>query len=103
MNIVSALWHGQVPLARTAWLCGGVLLIAVLSPILVLTALQSPWIYSPWMLPLCAFVLLYAAFIAVAIWRSANNYGGWVAWRALAKGSVVVVFMQTAAQLAVGS
>ena len=51
-------------------------------------------------LPLCVFVLLYAAFIAVAIWRSANNYDGWVAWRALAKGSVVIVFMQTAAQLA---
>jgi len=49
---------------------------------------------------LCLFVLLYAAFIAVAIWRSANNYGGWVAWRALAKGSVLVVFLHTAVQLA---
>jgi hypothetical protein len=52
------------------------------------------------MIPICIVALLYAAFIAVAIWRSANNYGGWVAWRALAKGSVVVVCMQTAAQLA---
>lgn len=102
MNFVMALWRGQVPLARTAWFYGGVLLVAILSPIVVLSAVKSPWIHSPWILPLCVFVLLYAAFIAVAIWRSANNYGGWVAWRALAKGSVVVVFMQTAAQLAGG-
>ena len=100
MNIVMALWRGQVPLARTAWIYGGVLLIALLSPVIVLTALRSPWIHSPLMIPLCLFALLYSAFIAVAIWRSANNYGGWVAWRALAKGSVVVVFMQTAAKLA---
>ncbi len=100
MSFVMALWRGQVPLARTAWLYGGVLLVAILSPIVVLSALKSPWIHSPLILPLCVFVLLYAAFIAVAIWRSANNYGGWIAWRALAKGSVVVVFMQTAAQLA---
>ena len=100
MNIVMALWRGQVPLARTAWIYGGVLLIALLSPIILLSAFRSPLIHSPLMIPLCLFALLYAAFIAVAIWRSANNYSGWIAWRALAKGSVVVVFMQTAAQLA---
>lgn len=100
MNIVVALWRGQVPLARTAWIYGGVLLIALLSPVILLTALRSPLLHSPLMIPICLFALIYAAFIAVAIWRSANNYGGWVAWRALAKGSVVVVFMQTAAQLA---
>ncbi len=100
MDFVVALWRGQVPLARTAWIYGGVLLIALLSPVILLTAVKSPWIHSPLMIPLCLFALAYAAFIAVAIWRSANNYGGWVAWRALAKGSVVVVFMQTAAQLA---
>ena len=100
MNIVVALWRGQVPLARTAWIYGGVLLIALLSPVILLTAVRSPLLHSPLMIPICLFALIYAAFIAVAIWRSANNYGGWVAWRALAKGSVVVVFMQTAAQLA---
>lgn len=100
MNIVVALWRGQVPLARTAWIYGGVLLIALLSPVILLTAFRSPLLHSPLMIPVCLFALIYAAFIAVAIWRSANNYGGWVAWRALAKGSVVVVFMQTAAQLA---
>jgi hypothetical protein len=30
MKIVMALWRGQVPLARTAWIYGGVLLIALL-------------------------------------------------------------------------
>jgi hypothetical protein len=100
MSIVTALWRGQVPLARTAWFYGGVLLVALVSPVIVLTAVQSPFLRSPLMLLLCVTVLVYAAFIAVAIWRSANNYGGWVAWRALAKGSVVVVFMQTAVKLA---
>lgn len=100
MNTVLALWRGQVPLARTAWFYGGVLLVALVSPVILLTVVKSPLIHSPLMIPLCVFVLLYASFIAVAIWRSANNYGGWVAWRALAKGSVVVVFMQTAVQLA---
>ncbi len=100
MNTVMALWRGQVPLARTAWFYGGVLLVAVVSPVLVLTAVKSPLLHSPLMIPLCVFVLLYAGFIAVAIWRSANNYGGWIAWRALAKASVVAVFMQTAVKLA---
>ena len=100
MTLVLELWRGQVPLARTAWVYGGLLFVALLSPILVLGAVQSPWLHSPVMIPLCLFVLVYAAFIAVAIWRSADNYSGWVAWRALAKGSVVVVFMQTAVQLA---
>ena len=85
MEIVKALWRGQVPLARTAWIYGGVLLIALLSPVILLTAFRSPFLHSPLMIPICIFALIYAAFIAVAIWRSANNYGGWVAWRALAK------------------
>ena len=100
MAIVSALWRGQVPLARTAWLYGGLLLAALLSPLFVLAAAQSPWLNSPLILPLCLFVLLYAAFIAVAIWRSADNYGGWVAWKALAKGSVLLVVLQMGLQLA---
>lgn len=100
MKFAVALWRGQVPLAQTAWIYGGVLLVALLSPVIVLSALKSPFIHSPLMLPICVAALLYAAFIAVAIWRSANNYVGWVAWRALAKGSVVIVFMQTAVKLA---
>ncbi len=102
MSMVANLWCGKIPLARTAWLYGGLALALFLSPIIALGAARSPLIHSPLVLGLCLFVLLYAAFIAVAIWRSANNYGGWVAWRALAKGSVLAVFLQTAVLLAAG-
>jgi hypothetical protein len=47
-------------------------------------------------------ILLYAAFIAVAVWRAAGNYQGRLAWRLLAKGSVVFVALEVAASLATG-
>ncbi len=46
--------------------------------------------------------LLYAPFIAVAIWRSAGNYRGKFAWRLLAKGSVLFVALEVAVGLALG-
>lgn len=102
MGTVAALWQGRVPLARTAWLYGGLALLVFVTPILASSLVGPALMRTPPMLALCAFVLLYAAFIAVAIWRSANNYRGWFAWRALAKASVVVVCLQAAVQLAVG-
>ncbi len=53
-------------------------------------------------LALSAATLLYATFIAVAIWRAAGNYQGRLAWRLLAKGSVLFVALQVAAGLAAG-
>jgi hypothetical protein len=100
MSTVADLWRGRIPLATTAWVYGGLALALFLTPVIALGAIRSPLLQSPAMLGLCLFVLFYAAFIAVAIWRSANNYGGWIAWRALAKGSVLVVFLQTAFLLA---
>lgn len=102
MGTVAALWQGQVPLARTAWIYGGLALLLFLSPLVTLSLLGPAWLQSPPVVALSLFVLVYSVFIAVAIWRSANNYQGWFAWRALAKGSVVVVALQTAAQLAAG-
>jgi len=74
MKIVVALWRGQIPLARTAWFYGGVLLVALVSPVVILTALKSPFLHSPLMIPLCVLVLLYAAFIAVANLEAAIEY-----------------------------
>ena len=100
MSFVAALWQGQIPLVRTAWLYGGGALIALLSPLLAASALAPTLVQTPAMLVLSLFVLLYGGFIAVAIWRSADNYRGWIAWRLLAKGSVLLVALQTVAELA---
>ncbi len=54
------------------------------------------------LLALSVAILLYAVFIAVAVWRAAGNYQGRLAWRLLAKGSVLFVGLQVAASLAVG-
>ena len=102
MGVVAELWQGRVSLARTAWLFGGLAMLLFLSPILILSFVGPALLQTPPILALSVFVLLYSVFIAVAIWRSANNYQGWFAWRALAKGSVVVVGLQTAAQIAAG-
>jgi hypothetical protein len=53
-------------------------------------------------LALSVATLLYATFIAVAIWRAAGNYQGRRAWRLLAKGSVLFVVLQVAVSLAAG-
>ena len=99
MGMVVRLWRGQVPLAKTAWFYGGLAMLVMVAPVVWLAFNRSPLLQSPLVLAHSAFYLLYAVFIAVAIWRSANNYQGWVAWRALAKGSVLLVFLNTAVQL----
>jgi hypothetical protein len=101
MSTIVMLWRGQIPLATTAWFFGGLTMLLLVAPVVWLTLIQSPLLESPLVVAHSAFFLLYALFIAVAIWRSANNYRGWIAWRALAKGSVLVVFLNTAVQLAV--
>ncbi len=102
MAQVAALWRGQVPLAKTGWLYGlmGLLFLIVpltLVPILGLGPSPREWIHA-----LSVATLLYATFIAVAIWPAAGNYQGRRAWRLLAKGSVLFVALQGAVGLATG-
>ena len=100
MTQVSALWRGQVPLARTGWFYGlaGVLLLIV--PLTVVSGLGFGSSTRELVLALSVATLVYAAFMAVAIWRAAGNYQGRLAWRLLAKGSVLFVGLQVAAGLA---
>ncbi len=100
MTIAVALWRGHVPLPKTAWLYGGLAMGVLSIPVIWLTLVRLPWFHAPMLLGFCFFYLLYAAFVAVAIWRSANKYRGRVAWRALAKASVIVVFLNMTLQLA---
>ena len=102
MTQVAALWRGQVPLAKTGWFYGlaGLLLLAV--PLTLITSLGFAPSMRELILALSVAILFYSAFIAVAVWRAAGNYQGRLAWRLLAKGSVLFVGLQVAVGLAAG-
>jgi len=96
MTQVTALWRGEVPLAKTGWLYGFLGLLLLAFPIILLSGLGLVSAARPLLLTLSAAILLYAPFIAVAIWRSAGNYRGKFAWGLLAKGSVLFVALEVA-------
>ena len=102
MTQVAALWRGQVPLAKTGWFYGlaGLLLLTV--PLTLVPKLGFGPSAREIILTLSAATLVYSAFISVAIWRAAGNYRGRLAWRLLAKGSVLFVGLQVAVGLAIG-
>ena len=102
MTQVTALWRGEVPLAETGWLYGLLGLLLLVTPLTLLSGFGLAHSAKPLLLALSAATLLYAPFIAVAIWRSAGNYRGKFAWRLLAKGSVLFVALQVAVGLALG-
>ena len=102
MTQVAALWRGQVPLAKTGWLYGVVGLLLLIVPLTVIPILGLGPSMREAMIALSIAILIYAAFIAVAIWRAAGNYRGRRAWRLLAKGSVLFVALQVAITLTVG-
>jgi len=91
---VGALWRGEVSLMRTGVFYGLMGLLALVCPLIALTGSGLAATYRPAVLALSAALLIYALFIAVAVWRSAGNYRGPLAWRLLAKGSVVAVALQ---------
>ena len=97
MSIVGALWRGEVSLVKTGWLYGMGGLLALICPLVLLTGSGLSAVHRPLVLTLSASVLLYAAFIAVAVWRSAGNYQGAQAWRLLVKGSLLFVALQVLA------
>ena len=78
------------------------LLLLLVTPVTLLSAFGLAQGAKPLLLALSAATLLYAPFIAVAIWRSAGNYRGKSACRLLAKGSVLFVALQVAVGLALG-
>ena len=102
MTHVTALWRGEVPLARTGWLYGLIGMIVLIAPLMLISGLGLAPAAMPLLLPLGVATLVYAAFMAVAVWRSAGNYRGRHAWRWLAKGSVLCVALQVIAGVAVG-
>ncbi len=102
MTQVAALWRGQVPLAKTGWLYGLAGLVLLIVPLTLIPSLGFGPPARELILAFSVATLLYAAFIAVAIWRAAGNYQGRRAWRLLAKGSVLFVVLQVVAGVAAG-
>ena len=74
-------------------------MLLLVAPILYLHGTKSPLMYTPVMTGLSLFLLIYSAFIAISIWRSANNHRGAVAWRYVAKGSILFVAGQVVVSL----
>ncbi len=102
MTQVTALWRGEVPLAKTGWLYGLLGLLLLVTPVTLLGSFGLAHGAKPLLLTLSAVILLCAPFLAAAIWRSAGSYRGKFAWRLLAKGSVPFVALQIAVGLAPG-
>ncbi len=102
MKQVAALWRGQIPLGKTGWLYGLVGLSLLIVPLTLISSLGLGPSTRELTLALSVATLLYASFIAVAIWRAAGNYQGRLAWRLLAKGSVVFVVVQVVGSLVIG-
>jgi len=96
MGHVGALWRGEVSLMKTGVFYGLLGLLALVCPLLALSAsgLAASASCRPAVMALSVALLVYALFIAVAVWRSAGNYRGPMAWRLLAKGSIVAVALQ---------
>jgi hypothetical protein len=101
MTQVAALWRGQVSLAKTGWLYGAVGLMVLIVPMTLIPILNPGVPAGIVLISLSVATVFYAGFIAVAIWRAADNYRGALAWRLLAKGSVLFVGLQVAASLAI--
>jgi hypothetical protein len=94
MSHVGALWRGEISLMKTGIFYGLLGLLALVGPLVALAGSGLAATYRSAVLALSAALLIYALFIAVAVWRSAGNYRGPLAWRLLAKGSVVAVALQ---------
>ncbi len=100
MTQVAALWRGEVPLAKTSWLYGVVGVLLLTAPVLILPILGFGPQLRELLIALSVVALPYTAFIAVAIWRAADNYQGRRAWSFVAKGSVLFVALQVAVGVA---
>lgn len=77
LSFLQALWHGEVPLGQAFWwytvVVGSLLNLVTTILFMALVSFQASAVLS-----VAAFVLPvpYNLFILVAVWRSADGYGG---------------------------
>src|SRR6267142_4194004 len=92
MELIKALWRGDVPLVKTYWLFGvavGLLVNVAFIYIEYQPAAFASAVGHVSVLGLAIFVFIYSAFISVAVWRSANKYQGLQTYVVLAKFAVI--------------
>ncbi len=86
-----ALWAGEVPLARAFWgyaIAGGLALnLATTALSLALFAADAPTVLA---VAALALPVPYNVFVCVAVWRSAERYGGERRWADLARVAIVL-------------
>jgi hypothetical protein len=93
MDLIRDLWRGDVSLTKTCWLFGvaaGVCFAIVFAFIEYRSTGLSTGLGPAFILGLILFYFVYVSFINVAIWRSANNYGGPKGYAILAKVMVLI-------------
>lgn len=93
MELIRALWKGDISLAKTFWLFG--FCINLLFMITFFYFEIQPQILSTpigWILfcLLLLFSTIYGPFILISIWRSANKYKGPFVYTILAKVAVIM-------------
>jgi hypothetical protein len=94
MDLIKSLWRGDISLAKTFWLfgfCVNLLFSAGINYFIIMNkhALStSAGFISLWVLII--FSLLYAPFIYISIWRSANKYRGLQRYAIAAKIMVII-------------
>ena len=94
-HLVRDLWRGNVSLAKTYWLFGvvvGVCYAIVFAYIEYQSRGLSEGLGPVFIIALRLSCFLYAMFINIAIWRSANKYRGPKHWAVVAKVIVLVIW-----------
>ena len=96
MDLILALWRGDVPLVRSYWLFGvvaGLFFNIAFMYIEYQNAVFSTGVGLIFVLALVVFVFTYSVLIFVAIWRSSNKYKGLQRYAILAKLAVILGVM----------
>ena len=94
MELIKALWRGDISLAKTFWIFGFAvnLLLNFTSSYILLQQeiILSTIIGRVLLLLLVVFCIIYNPFILIAIWRSAKKYKGSNVYGILAKIMVII-------------
>ncbi len=102
IDLMIALWTGRIPLPKTYWVYG-VLVLAPPAVTLLAVEIFAGKPASPrYLVPAFLIGMLsqaYWIFISVAIWRSAGNYTGRIIWGALARMAVVFGYVRFIGEL----
>lgn len=99
MSKIRQMWRGELGLSKTGWIYGllGMLCLAV--PLTLMTSLGYQNEFPMLALLLSVYILVYAVFMGVSIWRAASKHTGHPAFAWLAKGSILFIILYVIAGL----